>query len=167
MARTSRTGARDVALRVVRDGVAREFPDVDVDTATAMLTLVGAARRVDAWLQAALKPLDLVDSSAAVVLALALEGRPYRMSASALNERLVITSGGITRTVDRLASARLVTRVADPDDGRRVLVQLTARGRRVAHEVLVTLLDAYEGRATVDDTVASVLAAFADVPRPR
>src|SRR5438309_1859385 len=105
------------ALSDVEAGVRREFPAVDAEAATAMLALVGAARRVDAWLQAALKPLGLTDSSATVVLALALAGPPYRLSATQLNDMLVITSGGITRAVDRLVHDRIVTRVSDPGDG--------------------------------------------------
>ncbi len=132
-----------------------------------MLALVGAARRVDAWLQATLKPLGLTDSGAAVVLALALDGPPHRMSATRLNDILVITSGGITRAVDRLVRDRIVTRVADPDDGRRVLVQLTRRGRLLARDLVDALVEGFDERVCLDDTVPTVLAAFGDVPKPR
>jgi DNA-binding MarR family transcriptional regulator len=165
MARPARRDAR-TALKVVNAGVRREFPGVDAEAATAMLALVATARRVDAWLQAALKPLGLADSSAAVILALALAGTPYRLSATQLNDMLVITSGGITRAVDRLAHDRIVTRVSDPGDGRRVLVQLTRRGRSVAGALIDELLAEFDGRVRLDDTVPAVLAAFADIPRP-
>lgn len=132
-----------------------------------MLALVAAARRVDAWLQATLKPLDLTDSGAAVVLALALDGPPHRLSATRLNDMLVITSGGITRAVDRLVRDRIVTRVADPDDGRCVLVQLTGRGRSVARNLLDALLESFDERVRLDDTIPTVLTAFDDVPKPR
>jgi DNA-binding MarR family transcriptional regulator len=151
----------------VRDGIRREFPWADTDAATAMLALVGAARRVDAWLQAVLKPLGLADSSAAVLLALVLAGEPYRMSVTDLNEMLVITSGGITRTVDRLVGGRLVRRVDDPDDRRRVLVELTGRGRAAAEQVLSALVESFASRVTLDADVVTVLRGFDDVPRPR
>jgi DNA-binding MarR family transcriptional regulator len=162
MARSAREG-----LDGVRGGLQREFPWVDAEAATAMLALVGAARRVDAWLQAVLKPLGLADSSAAVLLALALAGEPYRMTATDLNEMLVITSGGITRTVDRLAGGLLVRRVDDPGDRRRVLIELTGRGRAAAEQVLARLSESFAARARVDDDVVTVLQAFADLPRPR
>lgn len=150
----------------LRASVRREFPRVDADEAAAVLVLIAAARRVDAWLQGALKSVGLADSGAAVVLTLALAGPPYRLSASRLNEILVITSGGITRAVDRLVRDRIVTRVADPDDGRRVLVQLTRRGRTMAGEILGVLLEEFEGRVRLTDTVTAVLGRFVDVPPP-
>jgi DNA-binding MarR family transcriptional regulator len=165
MARPARRDAA-TAVKDVKTSVRREFPGVDAEAATAMLALVAAARRVDAWLQIALKPLGLADSSATVVLALALAGPPYRMSATQLNDMLVITSGGITRAVDRLVQDRFVTRVSDPADRRRVLVQLTTRGRSTARTLLDALLAEFDGRVRLDDTVSTVLAAFADVPRP-
>jgi DNA-binding MarR family transcriptional regulator len=165
MARPARRDAA-TAVKDVKTSVRREFPGVDAEAATAMLALVAAARRVDAWLQIALKPLGLADSSATVVLALALAGPPYRMSATQLNDMLVITSGGITRAVDRLVQDRVVTRVSDPADRRRVLVQLTTRGRPIARTLLDALLAEFDGRVRLDDTVSTVLAAFADVPRP-
>jgi DNA-binding MarR family transcriptional regulator len=165
MARPARRDAA-TAVKDVKTSVRREFPGVDAEAATAMLALVAAARRVDAWLQNALKPLGLADSSATVVLALALAGPPYRLSATQLNDMLVITSGGITRAVDRLVQDRVVTRVSDPADRRRVLVQLTTRGRPIARTLLDALLAEFDGRVRLDDTVSTVLAAFADVPRP-
>jgi DNA-binding MarR family transcriptional regulator len=165
MARPARRDAA-TAVKDVKTSVRREFPGVDAEAATAMLALVAAARRVDAWLQIALKPLGLADSSATVVLALALAGPPYRLSATQLNDMLVITSGGITRAVDRLVQDRVVTRVSDPADRRRVLVQLTTRGRPIARTLLDALLAEFDGRVRLDDTVSTVLAAFADVPRP-
>jgi DNA-binding MarR family transcriptional regulator len=165
MARPARRDAA-TAVKDVKTSVRREFPGVDAEAATAMLALVAAARRVDAWLQNALKPLGLADSSATVVLALALAGPPYRLSATQLNDMLVITSGGITRAVDRLVQDRFVTRVSDPADRRRVLVQLTTRGRSTARTLLDALLAEFDGRVRLDDTVSTVLAAFADVPRP-
>jgi DNA-binding MarR family transcriptional regulator len=158
--------ARD-GLEVVRDGLRREFPDADADAATVVLALVGAARRVDAWLQGVLKPLGLADASAAVLLALALDGPPYRMSVTDLNEMLVVTSGGMTRTVDRLEDARLVTRLADAEDGRRVLVQLTKRGHKAAGRLVGALVTSFGDRVGLDESVVGVLRAFDDLPTPR
>jgi DNA-binding MarR family transcriptional regulator len=165
MARPARRDAA-TAVKDVKTSVRREFPGVDAEAATAMLALVGAARRVDAWLQAALKPLGFADSSATVVVALALAGPPYRMSATQLNDMLVITSGGITRAVDRLVQDRVVTRAPDPADRRRVLVQLTARGRSIARKLVDALLNEFDDRVRLDDSVSTVLAAFADIPKP-
>ncbi|MEU5877754.1 MarR family transcriptional regulator [Spirillospora sp. NPDC047279] len=46
-----------------------------------------------------------------------------------LAERLILTSGGMTRLVDRLETAGLVSRHQAPGDRRRQLVALTEAGR--------------------------------------
>ena len=42
---------------------------------------------------------------------------------------------GSAKTIDRLESAGLVRRTPDPSDGRGVLVELTARGRKMAAKI--------------------------------
>ncbi len=53
------------------------------------------------------------------------------VSAGELARELHVTTGAITGLVDRLAAAGFARRVADPDDRRRVLVEATAKERRV------------------------------------
>ncbi len=48
----------------------------------------------------------------------------------AVAERLLIRKHTAVELVDRLEQARLVSRSADPDDGRRVRVRLTGEGER-------------------------------------
>jgi DNA-binding MarR family transcriptional regulator len=60
-----------------------------------------------------------------------------------------------------------VRRVDDPEDRRRVLIELTGRGRAAAEQVLARLSESFAARARVDDDVVTVLQAFADLPRPR
>ncbi|MEM6910335.1 MAG: MarR family transcriptional regulator [Verrucomicrobiota bacterium] len=65
-----------------------------------------------------------------------------------IGRKVGLTSGSITTAVDRLEAKKLVRRVTSPEDGRVVLVHLTASGRRLierafdAHaENLETALD--------------------------
>ncbi len=51
-------------------------------------------------------------------------GLPMR----AIAQERVLSTGGVTRLVDRMEAAGLVVRDADPDDRRGRLVRLTARG---------------------------------------
>jgi DNA-binding MarR family transcriptional regulator len=57
-------------------------------------------------------------------------GRPTDMCAV-----LGRTTGGMTLTLDRLEAAGWVRRSADRDDRRRIVVSLTAEGRRLAEAV--------------------------------
>ena len=68
-------------------------------------------------------------------------GPPYRLTAGALVESAMVTSGAITNRVDRLLARDLVTREIDPDNRRSVLISLTDRGRELVDEVVVSHLD--------------------------
>jgi DNA-binding MarR family transcriptional regulator len=59
-----------------------------------------------------------------------------------LAQATLITGPTLTRTVDRLVSRGLMYRTADVQDRRRVLVNLTARGRTLRSRLAATVGDA-------------------------
>src|SRR5260221_6575890 len=63
-----------------------------------------------------------------VLLALRRGGPPYALRPTDLFESLLVTSGAVTKQVDRLERRRLVKRLPDPEHGGGVLVQVPARG---------------------------------------
>ncbi|MGZ5906086.1 MAG: MarR family winged helix-turn-helix transcriptional regulator [Reyranella sp.] len=63
-----------------------------------------------------------------VLLALRRGGPPYALRPTDLFEALLVTSGAVTKQVDRLERRRLVKRLPDPDHGGGFRVQLTPRG---------------------------------------
>src|SRR3979411_2720010 len=63
-----------------------------------------------------------------VLLARARGGPPYAMRPTDLFEALLVTSGAVTKQVDRLQRRRLVKRLPDPDHGGGVCGQVTERG---------------------------------------
>jgi len=66
---------------------------------------------------------------------------------------LLITSGAVTKRVDRLVGMGLVERRADPEDRRGVLVYLTASGRRLCDEMIATSFaqDSVYGRVKLNE----------------
>jgi DNA-binding MarR family transcriptional regulator len=58
-----------------------------------------------------------------------------RSAPTAIATTLGRTTGGMTLTLDRLEAAGLVRRTRHTDDGRRVVIVLTPKGRRVATSV--------------------------------
>lgn len=58
-----------------------------------------------------------------------------RSSPTAIAEVLGRTTGGMSLTLDRLEAGGWLRRSRDPGDGRRVVVELTPRGLRVATRV--------------------------------
>ena len=79
-----------------------------------------------------LEPLGLTFPQYLVILEL-LNGAP--LSVGALGARLDMDTGTITPLLKRLDAAGMVTRTRDPADERRVLVDLTPRGRALEAEV--------------------------------
>ncbi|MFC0437141.1 MarR family winged helix-turn-helix transcriptional regulator [Kutzneria buriramensis] len=66
-----------------------------------------------------------------VLLILGRAGEPG-LSMGAIAREQVLTTGGVTRLIDRMEAAGLVARAEDPGDRRGRLVRLTPRGDDVA-----------------------------------
>src|SRR6478672_11383242 len=63
--------------------------------------------------------------------ALRIAGPPHRLSPTRLGRGLMLSSAGITSRIDRLERRGLVRRLADPDDRRGVIIELTDQGLEV------------------------------------
>jgi DNA-binding MarR family transcriptional regulator len=95
----------------------------------------------------------------------------HRSSPTRLCDLLGRSSGGMTLTIDRLETLGWLTREADPDDRRRVIVTLSATGLELATRVNA-VLHAWEDALALDadawaETVAMadrLLALFEGVP---
>jgi len=109
--------------------MASERPSVGTQLSFA---LYGAANRMVRMHKPFLAPLGLTFPQYLVILEL-LDGAP--LSVGALGARLDMDTGTITPLIKRLAAAGLVTRTRDPADERRVMVDLTPRGRALEAEV--------------------------------
>jgi DNA-binding MarR family transcriptional regulator len=66
-----------------------------------------------------------------VLAALRRAGPPYRMNPTSLFNSVILSSGAMTKRLDRLEEMRLVERQPDPNDRRGRLVVLTDRGREL------------------------------------
>jgi DNA-binding MarR family transcriptional regulator len=136
--RTQPGSRRDrTALRHTRlpDRWRAELGPVDEDTVLIMAGLARLSRTVDEAYRADLHAFGLAVSEYTALHTLRVAGPPYRMSPSRINEALALSSGGVTKTIDRLEAAGFVKRGPDPDDGRGVLIELTARGRKMAARI--------------------------------
>ena len=94
--------------------------------------LYGAANRMVRMHKPFLEPLGLTFPQYLVILEL-LNGAP--LSVGTLGMRLDMDTGTITPLLKRLDAAGLVTRSRDPADERRVMVDLTPRGRATEAEI--------------------------------
>jgi len=60
------------------------------------------------------------------------------LTPSELLQSVMLSSGGMTARLDKLAEAGLIVRRADPHDRRLVVIELTARGRRLIDAATAT-----------------------------
>jgi DNA-binding MarR family transcriptional regulator len=65
-------------------------------------------------------------------------GEPYELNPTQLMHATLLSSGGMTKRVDRLLEAGLVRRRPDPKDRRGTLVRLTRRGKAVVDRAVET-----------------------------
>lgn len=114
----------------------RERPELD----TGPMAVVGRLSRVAALLDVALRPPfaaeGLGNGDFDVLASLRRAGAPYRLSATELTASMMVTSGAVTKRVDRLAAAGLVTREVAEHDGRGRLIGLTPQGVELVDRVV-------------------------------
>src|ERR1044072_6367995 len=76
-----------------------------------------------------------------VLFALRRSGPSYALRPTELFRALLVTSGAITKQVDRLIAAGLVDRQPGPEKSGGFLIHLTEKGHTVADEALTALAD--------------------------
>ena len=74
-----------------------------------------------------------------------------RITAGDLARELRLSTGAVTAIVDRLEKAGYARRVADPDDRRRVLIEVTAKVQRLSEEIFGTAADAIDWASKYSD----------------
>jgi DNA-binding MarR family transcriptional regulator len=133
--------SRQVAAR--SDGIdarraqwAAELPDLD----TRGMAIIGRMRWITLNLRPAIEAIfrshGLDAGEFDVISTLRRSGTPYCLRPTELYRWLMISSGGLTARLARLEKSGLVTRIADPDDARSMLVKLTAEGQMIAAQAI-------------------------------
>jgi DNA-binding MarR family transcriptional regulator len=103
--------------------------------------ILRASRYTDSARQHVFKRFGLDFGLFEVLAALRRQGPPYRLPPSELNRWCLLTSGAMTKRLDRLQKAGLIVRKADSGDRRSVLVELSPAGRALVDQVIVAHLE--------------------------
>ncbi|MGO2748802.1 MAG: MarR family winged helix-turn-helix transcriptional regulator [Pseudoclavibacter sp.] len=107
---------------------ARERPDLDASP----MGVIGRIHRIGLHLTDELtrvyRDFGLGEGDFDVLATLRRAGAPYERTPSELAASTMVTTGAMTKRVDRLEGAGLVSRRVSDTDGRGRVVQLTARG---------------------------------------
>ena len=116
----------------------RERPDLDVSALALLGLLFRVSHLANAALASELAGHDLQPGWFDLLAALRRAGAPYELNPTDLMRATLLSSGGMTKRLDRLAEAGLVERRPDPADRRGTLVRLTRRGKSVVDRALET-----------------------------
>ncbi|WP_460812085.1 MarR family winged helix-turn-helix transcriptional regulator [Nocardioides salsibiostraticola] len=115
---------------------AQERPDLDVSP----MGIIGRLHRLAAVLEEELRPVfaeaGLSDGDFDVLASLRRSGAPYEVTPGELAASTMVTSGAITKRVDRLVDAGLVTRTVSESDARSRLIRLTDQGLRTCDSLV-------------------------------
>jgi len=106
----------------------QQRPDLNAEAMGVILRIQALAKILGGQTAEKLGKLELQWWQYDVLSTLRRQGKPYIMAATDLADATMLTSGAMTNRIDRLEADKLVRRLKDVDDGRRVLVELTHWG---------------------------------------
>ena len=147
----------------------RERPDLDVTPIGTIGRLHRLALALTEELVAVYRSHGLSEGDFDVMAALRRSGAPYEASPTDLAASTMITSGGMSKRIDRLEGAGLVTRRVGSGDARGRVIALTAEGKalidaafadHVANEQRLLAMVPASERAALEATLAGWLAHF-------
>lgn len=126
----------------ITDDWRRERPDIDLDRFLLAIYLQRLGRIIQQdFEQLCQSRYRLRSSDLRVLLAFRRRGSPYAQRPTDLFRALLITSGAVTKQVDRLVARKLVVRLRDPEYRKGFLVKLTEKGLKLVDEVAGEIAD--------------------------
>src|SRR5262245_47955858 len=108
----------------------RELPWMDPLHEQVVARLMLITKHLSRARESAFADDDLGRASFKVLLALRRLGPPYTAQPSELADQLGLSRGALSARLSPLEDDGLIIRTTDPDDRRRVHVELTAKGKR-------------------------------------
>ena len=110
--------------------IIERYPQIDPQVEGVVSRMSAIGKHLSRAFDQTLADYGLNHGEYRLLLRLATRAADNRMSAGDLSRALTLSSGAMTNRLDRLETAGLVRRVADPRDRRGVLVELTDAGRK-------------------------------------
>jgi DNA-binding MarR family transcriptional regulator len=136
----------------------RERPDLDLSEFLLSVYFMRLGRVIEHWFDAMCRRrYQISGSDMRVLLALRRGGHPYVQRPTDLFRALLVTSGAITKKVDRLSELVLVERLSDPGNNGGFLIHLTRKGLQIADDAV--------GQVALQSVLAPAMAQFTEAER--
>jgi DNA-binding MarR family transcriptional regulator len=117
-----------------------ERPDLDLENFLLAIYVMRLGTLVDrAFGKMCMDRYGISGPDMRVLLALRRGGPPYVKRPTDLFRTLLVTSGAVTKKVDRLTAAGFTERLPDPGHGGGFLVHLTKKGLQIVEEAVEVL----------------------------
>ncbi|HJZ54192.1 MAG TPA: MarR family transcriptional regulator [Gemmataceae bacterium] len=113
-------------------------PDLDPSPLEVVGRVIVLAQHLERSVELALEKHRLTLGEFDILATLRRHGPKGGLTPSQLLESVMLSSGGMTARLDRLARSGLIYRKSDKEDRRKVVIDLTARGRRVIDAATAT-----------------------------
>jgi DNA-binding MarR family transcriptional regulator len=113
-------------------------PDLDASPLALVGRVIVLAQRLEHSVSIALSKHGLTLGQFDILATLRRHGPRGGLTPSELLQSVVLSSGGMTARLDKLEEAGWITRVADAQDRRKVVIELTPKGRRVIDAATAT-----------------------------
>lgn len=128
------------AIDVIRETLAALYPELD----TSGLAVTGRILRLATHLEEArnqqLRELNLSSADFDVLATVRRRATGEGVNPKDVQKSVMISSGGLSKRLDRLESGGLIERHRDPQDRRGVLIKLSSQGRRLIDRALPAVL---------------------------
>ena len=119
----------------------RERPDLDPSPQGIIGRLHRIALELTERLVAVYRTFGLSEGEFDVLATLRRAGAPYERAAGDLADHTLVTTGGLTKRVDRLEARGLVERRTEASDARKRLVRLTPAGTELIDRAIAAHLE--------------------------
>jgi DNA-binding MarR family transcriptional regulator len=125
---------------------AEQRPDLDFASMALSLKLNSIVRAVSYEIARQLEETGINLGEFDVLATLRRHGRGAKLTPKEIAAATFVTPSGLTSRLARLEKMGLITREADPSDGRGALIKITATGKRLADqgiEIVVAIEDRF------------------------
>jgi DNA-binding MarR family transcriptional regulator len=113
-------------------------PDLDPSPLAVVGRVIVLAQHLEASVGAALARHNLTLGQFDILATLRRHGPKGGLTPTELLGSVLLSSGGMTARLDKLEQGGLIARAADADDRRKVVIELTAKGKRVIDAATAT-----------------------------